>query len=378
MACLIKAPDASGKGCVSFTTPERDTLINKHTQVRAAVEALKQRYLVGLHHNWHDHQFAYDPLFDFSMAGDGDLIESNGRPFARVPLDACNFSPACFSRASASEKFWDVLCTSRAVFFKGLLEFFQAIRAFYDRGHFIRVLHLCPVPPANADGTHLHDIRQRFEAIFSPQERQWFTLMTMEWDNPFPLDLETLAFFYRASRVYVHSAPQERRARAAAYAWASRMPVVSRENIASLLPKALRRRPFWFEFDKPEQMADAIAAAVGAAKDDPQWDRVAGEFNSDQSSRRLEEALDDITRKRRQTMSRQLINATGFDIRLGRHHDIGGGTNRVDQTLGEFCRVLLNLPDASMAKFAAVPDAETALAESAKGADLRTRQGANA
>src|SRR5258708_25811112 len=120
MACLIKAPDAAGKGCVTFTTPERDRLIKKDPRIRAAVEGVKERFLVGVHHNWHDHAFAYDSLFDFSMAGDGDLIERDGRPFARVPLDACNFAPACFvPRQQGTESFWDVLNASRAVFLKG-------------------------------------------------------------------------------------------------------------------------------------------------------------------------------------------------------------------------------------------------------------------
>jgi glycosyltransferase involved in cell wall biosynthesis len=366
MACFIKAPDANGKGCVSFTTPERDMIIKKDPQLRAAIETLKQRYLIGLHHNWHDHSFGYDPLFDFSMAGDGDLIERDGKPFARAPLDACNFAPACFvPRGPAVAPFWDVLCTSRAVFFKGLPEFLQAIRSIYDRRRFIRVLHLCPVPAPNQDGTHLHDIRQRYEAIFAPEERRLFTLMTMEWDNPFPLDLETLAFFYRACRVYVHSAPEERRARAAAYAWACRMPVVSRENVASIVPVSLRRRPFWFEFDKPEQMADAILAAVDGAADDPQWSDVADEFNADKSARRLDTLLDAIACERGASMSMQSINALGLDIRLGRHHDIGGGGNRVAQTLPALCHALLSLPNEILAKLALTQDPEVTVARAA-------------
>jgi glycosyltransferase involved in cell wall biosynthesis len=363
MACLIKAPDASGKGCVTFTTPERDQVMKKNPAARAAVEALKSRYVVGLHHNWHDHDFTYDALFDFSMAGDGDLIERDGKPFDRIALDACNFAPDCFARKPGTEKFWDVLSTSRAVFFKGLPEFFQAIRTIYDTGRFIRVLHLCPVPPANKEGTHLHDIRQRFEAMFSSEERRFFNLMTMEWDNPFPLDLETLAFFYRSSGVYVHSAPNERRARAGAYAWATGMPLVSRENIASILPEPLRRRPFWFEYDEPAQMADAILAAVDSEVADRQWDDVANEFSTCDSARRLEVALQALARRRGETLSSAPINPLGFDLRLGRHHEVGGGTNQVDQSITIFCKDLLTLPSASLAEFVKRSDPELAMAE---------------
>jgi hypothetical protein len=362
MACLIKAPDASGKGCVSFTTPERDLIIKTNPQARAAIERLKSRYFVGLHHNWHDHDFAYDPVFDFSMAGEGDLIEREGKPFDRIALDACNFAPDCFSRQAGTEQFWDVLCTSRAVFFKGLPEFFQAIRTIYDTGRFVRVLHLCPVPPANKEGTILHDIRQRFEAMFSSEERRYFNLMTMEWDNPFPLDLDTLAFFYRASRIYVHSAPLERRARAGAYAWATGMPMVSRENIASILPRELRRPPFWFEYDEPSQMADAIIAALDSKTADPQWHDVADEFSSAASARRLESALSDLAHRRGQALSAEPINPIGLDLRLGRHHEVGGGTNKVDQSVVRFCDDLLGLTDSMLTGFAGRRDPELAIA----------------
>ncbi len=358
MACLIKAPDANGKGCVSFTTQERDHLIRKDPAIHAAVEALKGRYFVGLHHNWHDYNFAYDPLFDFSMAGDGDLIERDGKPFDRIALDACNFSPPFFAARDGSEKFWDVLCTSRAVFFKGLPEFFQAIRSIYDTGRRIRVLHLCPVPPANKEGTVLHDIRQRFEAMFSAEDRRYFNLMTMEWDNPFPLDIETLAFFYRSSRVYVHSAPDERRARAGAYAWATGLPMICRENVASILPERLRRRPFWFQYDEPAQMADAILAALDDTIADGEWGDVEDEFSIVPSARRLEVGLRELAARRGENISSEPIHAQGFDIRLGRHHGIGGGTNQVDQSLAQFCKLLLERSSGEIVNLANCRDPE--------------------
>ena len=374
MACLIKAPDGSGKGCVSFTTPERDNLIKNDPRLRAAIEALKPRYFIGLHHNWHDHDFTFDPLFDFSMAGDGDLIEREGKSFDRIALDACNFAPGCFAPRPDGEKFWDVLCTSRAVFFKGLPEFFQAIRTIYDSGRLVRVLHLCPVPPANPEGTHLHDIRQRFEAMFSSEERRYFNLMTMEWDNPFPLDLETLAFFYRSSRIYVHSAPNERRARAGAYAWASGLPMVSRENIASILPEPLRRPPFLFEYDEPAQMSDAILAALDSWKSDPEWGAVAGEFSIGPSAQRLEQALLALAARRGEILSSQPVHAHGFDLRLGRHHGIGGGTNQVDQPLGEFCRLLHDLSDHQLAGIAACPEPEREMMALSRVTELKASQ----
>ena len=363
MACLIKAPDSSGKGCVTFTTPERDNAIYKDPALRAAVEKLKDRYLIGLHHNWHDHDFAYDPLFDFSMAGEGDLIERDGKAFPFVPIDACNFVPPCFHKPLETEHFWDVLNVSRAVNFKGIPEFFDAIRNIYDRGRFLRVLYLCPVPPAESDGSSLHDIRQRYEAMFSTTERRYFNLITMEWDYPFPLDLETLAFFYRASRVYAHAAPDERRCRIAGYAWTSKMPVVCRANVASILPSTLRRRPFWFKFDEPNGMADAILAACECDATDPESSNVVDAFRAEKSVVRLNSYLDDLAFSRAYRMSHCPINATALDIRLARHHlPNGNERNRVDQSLQEFCEDLFFRDEASLAAVSVARDPETTLA----------------
>jgi hypothetical protein len=361
MACLIRPPAGGARGCVSFTTPERDQVIYRHPEARQAVERLRERFLLGLHHNWHDHGFAYDPLFDFSMAGDGDLVEKDSRPFPRVALDACNFAPPCFCRGTG-ERFWDVLNVSRAVAFKGLPEFLAAIRAIYDRGRLIRVLQVCPVPPAAADGSTLHDIRDRFESMFSAVERQSFTLLTMPFDYPFPLDLETLAFLYRSSRVYAHAAPQERRCRTAAYAWASGLPVVARDNVASIVPPALRRPPFWFAYERDETMADAILAALDAACEDGDWDDVASEFQAEGSVDRLAAFLDGLAVEQGGAASPAPIVANGLDLRLGRHHGLAVGMNRVPQTVVAFCDSLCRLSDTELGELARCRDPELALA----------------
>jgi hypothetical protein len=369
MACLIKIPDETGKGCLSFTTPERDQVIARDGDLRAAIERLKDRFVIGLHHNWHDHSFAYDPLFDFSMAGDGDLVEANGVTFPRVPIDACNFSPDCF-RFPRSEPFWDVITVARAVAFKGIPEFLNAIRQIYDRGERIRVLALCPVPPAERGGSTLHDIRQRYEALFDPHERHLFTLMTMEWDYPFPLDLETLAFFYRASRIFVHSAPEERRCRTAAYAWACKMPVVAGENVASILPRDCRREPFWFRCDDSNLLADAILRAHKRPSDDSAWAAVEGEFDSGESARRLCEFLDQLAMDRGAAMSRNSVNVSRLDIRLGRHHLEYSGPNFVRQDLQALVAYVGAAPYADLRT--AIEDVDPELAIAGRGKPVET------
>src|SRR5438445_662701 len=111
MATILKAPSGSSRGVVVLTTPERDRVIFEQPDARTALEGLKARWVVGLHHNWHDWEFRYEPVFDFSMAGDGDLVEVDGRDVPLVELDACNFVPPYFS--PGGEDFWDVLYVAR-------------------------------------------------------------------------------------------------------------------------------------------------------------------------------------------------------------------------------------------------------------------------
>jgi hypothetical protein len=353
-------------GCVSFTTPERDNFIRRDPATLAAVQSLKNRYLVGLHHNWHDFEFVHDPLFDFSMAGEADLIERSGKVFARTPIDCCNFVPQPFFLPRRGEAFWDVINVTREAFFKNQAEFLQAVRAIYDRGRRLRVLHLCPVPRARPGENPVPEIRRLHEELFSVEERRTFTLMTMDWDHPRPLDLDTLAFFYRAAKVFVHTAHDERRCRIAAYAWASQMPVVARDNVASILSAELRREPFYFGYQEDAALADAILAAVEGCDSTADWAPVLDVFRPAKAAAQLDDFLQGLAEKRGRRLSGGPINPSHMDFRLGRHHMVTDSSpNLLPQTVAGFCEALLSRSDADLAAISRLEYPEDALLASA-------------
>jgi glycosyltransferase involved in cell wall biosynthesis len=357
--------DNGAKGVVVFTTPERDRFLREQPELADAVERLKPRWLVGLHHNWHDHAFVYEPLFDFSMAGEGDLITVDGTDVPLVTLDACNFVPADF--APGGTPFWDVLYVARPVFFKGLPEFLDCVRALFDRGHRLRVLCVCPMPPDDpaAADTVLYDLEDRYLDRFTRDERRLFTLLALRYDYPFPLDLPTLAHLYRSSRCFAHFAPDERRCRVAGYAWAAGLPVVAMAPVGSLLPVDLRRPPFFYEVPDYAAFPDSILSALAdVQRDDPSTsDTVRRHFAADQTTRELRRQLDALD------PGAGLSGDTGWalsdlDIRLGRHHGIAVGPNGVDMELGELVGLLLEQPEA-VSDVAHESDPETALAQKA-------------
>jgi hypothetical protein len=344
MACILKAPAGEAPGVVSFTTQERDRWILRDGAIGDAVRALKERWLVGLHHNWHDFHFRYDPTFDFSMAGEDDLRRSRLRPFPLVPLDACNFVPS-YLRPSPTEKFWDVLYVAHPVSFKRVDVFMRMVRSLYDQGQRLRVLHICPV----AEG-HTDDPRPLYEELFPAKEEQdLFTLLTLDFRYPFPFDLPTLAHFYRSSKVFVHTALDERRCRVAAYAWACGSPVVGTAAIGSLLPRALRREPFFYKVRGDEDYAPLAARAV-AEYEPREFEEVRATVSVDHTPALFERHVAQVAAERGRALSPQPLAAHDLDIRLGRHHGMGHNPNSVPQTVADLLRYLRERPDEAIAR----------------------------
>lgn len=340
MACLIKAPAGNSKGVLTLTTQERDRLVFDFQDVRQLLNRVKEQYVIGMHHNWHDYFFTYDDLFDFHLAGEDDLREVGGRAIPLVPMDACNFSPTCFKPSTSAQKFWDVLFVARAVEFKGIPEFFAAIRSLFDAGHMLRVLFICPVPPRSGPGS-MRGVRELYESMFRETEQENFTLLTTDFRYPFPFDLATLAHFYRSSRIFVHSAPDERRCRVAAYAWASGLPVVGTAPVGSVLTSTVRRNPYFFEIASYEEFPEKIIHALNSAKINVDFSAVQAEVAADKSVALFEQHIRRIFSESGLQLPAEGGWLSGLDIRLGRHHGLPAGVNQLEQDITAFFKYLL-------------------------------------
>jgi glycosyltransferase involved in cell wall biosynthesis len=336
MACILRLPSAESVGVLSITTQERNQ-IHLEPALRAELLNLKSHWMIGLHHNWHDFNFKYDSLFDFSFAGEGDLREINDVQFDQIKFDACNFVPSVFF-PSVDEKFWDLLYVARAVYFKRIPEFFTIIRKLFDSGHRLRVLFICPVPPYSRGqkSTAFYNIREEYDRLFNEDEKSLFTLMTTNYRYPFPFDLDTLAYFYRASKVFVHTADDERRCRVAAYAWATGMPVVCMEQVASLMPKDYRVAPMVYVPKTYEDFPVKIMAAldsVAKAEVSPMAGSAIREFRESDLLKRLDAELEVIAQNKERYYVKGQLFGKNLGLRLGRHHDGVDGPNSFPSNL---------------------------------------------
>ena len=333
MATILKAPSLKdgSKGVVVFTTQDRDNFIVGDNKLENRIQNLKNDWIIGLHHNWHDHKFKYNPIFDISFAGEGDLIETSNTKFNQIHLDACNFTPEFF-KFSNNDKNWDILYVARAVFFKKIPEFFKIIRELYDNQKYYRVLLICPIPDECKKkfkgSTIFCNVREEYDNLFSEEEKKLFTLLTTDYNNSFPFDLKTLSFFYSSSKIFVHSAVNEKRCRVVGYAHASGMPVVCLEDPASLMPKSFRKSPLVYVAksyqDFPHLIDKAIDCVDSESYSIENMLPAIKECSEAYSKKRLKEMLDSYL-----SLNTNLdeYNLNDLDIRLGRHHGLGNNRN---------------------------------------------------
>jgi hypothetical protein len=337
MACVLKLPVDAAKGVVTFTTQEQ-RVINASPTLQRALKELRDRYVIGLHFNWHDHRFTPDPQFDFFMAGEGDLIPVGDTPFRLFPVDACNFTPAIYAPTHA-EKYWDVLIVGNPVFFKRPEVALRTIRKLFDQtGRRFKVLYVCPMPEYrfNDESSVFYGVREYYEALFTKEERDWFVLLTTTFNSPFPFDRQTLSVFFRNSKVFLHGATEERRCRIAAYAWCAGLPVVAYPSVASILPTDLQKSPAYFRVDDDEGYVPAILAALDSIdkfQPEPYRQALSETFTVSDLDQRLAAVFSEMGLE----YSDKPLLGKNLDIRLGwHHHGIGGRSNGLMQPLEEF------------------------------------------
>lgn len=324
MACLIKIPDSS-KGVITFTTQERDKIIFTDRNIFSKIVDLKSKYVIGLHHNWHDYGFRYNPLFDFSMAGHGDLGNSN---VPLVTLDACNFIPNDF-QYSNGEKYWDIIYVTRAVYFKRVNLFFETVKKIYSSGRKIRVLLVCCIPPEDATPIN---VTEEYMKIFNEEERKYFTFLPLAHDYPFCLDSSTVGFLYRSSKIFVHFANDERRCRVVANAGATGMPIICMKDPASIIPEHLRVSPYCYIVENDNDYTEKIIQALNEYDKDRNLSEISKYFSTKYTKIELMNQLTPFLGSK-ESLNENSFNFNNLDIRLGRHHSISYGPNKVDMTI---------------------------------------------
>jgi len=221
------------------------------------------------------------------------------------------------------------------------------VKELYNQGFKYRVLLISPIPDEckqkNYSPTVYCRIREDYDKIFTEEEKSLFTLLTTDYRNPFPFDIPTVSQFYKLSKVFVHSADEERRCRVAGYAWACGMPVVSMESVASLMLKEKQKKPFCYIAKNYDEFPSLIEEAITFVDSD--------KYNKTIMKDAIEETSEYFTKEKlKQELKKYCGDITkdsdyaleNLDIRLGRHHGLGENTNSVGWSIDSLLNYLTN------------------------------------
>lgn len=351
MASIIKFPTDTSRGVLIFTTPERDLYIRKSLQLESLIAELKNDWLIGLHHNsaHADHQFYPDPIFDFHIAGRGDIYDPKGRLFHQIEMDCSNFSPDFFEDTRAEkEKFWDVLAISRDVGFKSLDDMLLIIRKVFDIQK-IRVLAIIAHSDLHQKNVGPSEVIKKYLQLFSDEERKYFTMMTPSLDYPFPYDLETLSHYYKNSKLFLHVAKEERHPRVVAYAWSASLPVVAPLQVGSLLSDDMKQAPGFYPYSTIEEAAKSILHILDTEIDGNALKSYADYHLTYKNTEKLKSEIKTVCESMGINLTDDNWILNNLDIRLARHHITLESRNTLNESLAEFVMKLKNTPRESFA-----------------------------
>ena len=326
MACIIKSPNET-KGIISFTSPESREVIKG--DVKQYLIDNRKDWVYLLHHNWQP--CTNDSFFDSSMCNVIDLI--NGGEC--LDMDCCNFSPKIY--CPSNEKTFDVLFVTRAVTFKRLNVFYDICKNLLSKKPDIKILLICFVPEVDCDPVNP---KQIYLDRFTREERRNFVSLFFDYDYPFSMDKYYLAHFYRSSKVFLHTANEERHPRVCSYAWASGIPVVGYRPLATFLSDKFIQEPYFYQINNDGEYVDKILKAIETPMP---YDEIKYEVNEEFSIDLFTKKLISLCNKLDVPMETDSIFKRNLDFRLGRHCSISLGDNTLPIGIPELMELAKNV-----------------------------------
>lgn len=310
MACIIKLPNTT-KGIVSFTSPESREVVIGDT-LNYLVENRKD-WIYLLHHNWQPCQ--HNSFYDSSLCNTIDLTGGGNC----LDMDCCNFSPSLYT--PSNEKTFDVLFITRAVTFKRLNVFYDVCKELLSRKPDIKILLICSVPEVDCDPVNP---KQIYLNRFNREERKNFLALFFDYDYPFPMDKHYLGHFYRSSKVFLHTASEERHPRVCSYAWASGIPVVGYRPLATFLSDKFIQEPYFYQVNKDSEYVDNILKAIEIPM---HYDEIKYEVSENFSVKTFTNKLLELSNTLGSPINTDNFFTKNLDFRLGRHCTISLGDN---------------------------------------------------
>lgn len=341
MAHIFKHPEGKNKGIVVFTHKEifyfvkywkktrfealnhlQDKLMPKtELQVffKNHFKKIREKYLVGMHFGWYQHdQPTYD-FVDFYMAGKGTVSWKEGSDPFHIPMNSRNFIEPFYENRHYQQKYWDLICVASVNRIKNMDLLLKSIRKIYDLGKMIKVLLVVPSKhsePEKKFYTHLID---DYKEMFSEEERKYLTIIKLSRELSFMgMSQYQMVHFYNSSKVFTLFTQLEGESRVIAEALLCGLPVVVKDDLTGGGRDYLNESNS-LQFDSYENAHQTLINAIeNYEKLIPSEDLVK-ELRSDQSIFLLKDWFGKLYERNGMNFDGELINCDRLDLRLPGH-----------------------------------------------------------
>jgi hypothetical protein len=263
MACILLLPSKDHKGIISFTDIEVKELIFYSNILKKGIARIKDRWIICCHINHADpakSDYKILDLIDIYLSGKEYF--KNVKNVKNLELDCSNFVSEnfCKNNFMVKDRFWDIMIVCRNISFKNLEDFFDIIRLIFNK-KLVRVIAIIPEKYNNIN-PHRNILIKKYFNNFNQKERYFFNLINPIANFPRPFDSKTLEFFYKNSKIFLHTAHNERHPRNAAYAWLSGQIVVAKKNVAINLPDNLKKGEGFYSYKNIQHGSRQVLKAL--------------------------------------------------------------------------------------------------------------------
>jgi hypothetical protein len=238
MASIIKKPSKNSKGVIAITNLDLKSLKNLNL-----LKEIKKKYILLYHPNYYDYNFKNNGIFDGFLAIKSIFNLKDDSPDKILNFNCHNFSPPSFYYEE-NKKNYDFISLTKLQDDKNIYSLFSVVKEVLKINKKIKGIVILSVP-GKRPNTNDKLIRN-YKNYFSIEERDRFEMISLDYNYPCPLNIETISFFYRNSKVLLNTHLKERHGRAQSYALACQMPIVGYKNLSYLVEKKFRKKPFYY------------------------------------------------------------------------------------------------------------------------------------
>jgi glycosyltransferase involved in cell wall biosynthesis len=237
MVYELKPPVGDSPGLLMFTHKEREFFFDPPPLVAERLDALADRYVLGMHWGRYHTDVGETPYVDVHLACPGTVQFSDDADVRRIPLCSRDFIPAYFRSMDVPVE-WDVLSIGHPIRDKRYAELLDVIRMVFDAGVDLRVLLVCAVPddPARLGGQWDHAFFEKYESLFTEAERDRIDLgvpgEVAVGNRPLhPIPNAVFPYLYNASRCFTLFSREEGQSHVVHEALLCGTPVVVRSDL---------------------------------------------------------------------------------------------------------------------------------------------------